>query len=190
MLRSHLISGTIALAILVLSATPLVASDSSRRTAPTTTFVDGTFGFRVKKDESRYWNFVPPKKEGPLRLTLDHTIGGKKDFIRFQVYAWETKKLGGTEAMHLERWKGEVQKLFGEIAEQKTRDKARFGRYKTRSFTAYGKLATDETQIRRLTCHVFKYKSHMYTVILMHEPGMDKKYKKEIQALQKYFRAA
>ena len=41
MLRSHLISGTIALAILVLSATPLVASDSSRRTAPTTTFVDG-----------------------------------------------------------------------------------------------------------------------------------------------------
>lgn len=155
-----------------------------------TKHIDRNFAFRVERPDSRHWSFRPAKGDSSnMRLEINHVIGGKKDFIRYQIYAYETKILNKTESEHLARWTAELKKQFSEIVEQDSNGRDRFSRYKTQSYTAYGKLKNDPTQIRRITAHIFKHKSFMYTIVQIHEPKMDEKYAKDMKAIEKSFRA-
>lgn len=152
-------------------------------------FVDEQFRFKMRKTDSRHWRFTAIKRQsGSLRAQLEHRIGGRKDILRIQVHAWENKKLGATEERHLDRWQNEIDKQFSEIVERKTDTRSRFGRYTCRSYTAYGRLTRDGSQLRKVTAHVFKYKKNMYTVVVTHEPNMDVKYAADLRFIAKNFR--
>ncbi len=182
------ISGIAVVAVALFFPTPTHAQRGQKEDS--TKHVDREFAFRVDRPDSRHWSFRPAKGDSSaMRLEINHVIGGKKDFIRYQIYAYEMKILNKTETQHLGRWTEEVKKLFSEIVEQEAKGRDRFGRHKTQSFSAYGKLKSDPTEIRRITAHVFKEKSFMYTVVEVHEPKMDEKYADDMKTIERSFKA-
>ncbi len=181
-------AGRIAVWFLLLTLSPALAGGSDR---DATRWVDRDFGFRVERADSEHWHFRGPRRESdPLRLQIEHHIGGKKDLIRVQVWAWDLKSVQGGESLHLDKWKQQIRDQLSEVAEEKHDDRDRYGRYRTVSYSAYGRLSKDETQIRRLKAHVFKTRRHLYTIFVVHEPEMDEKYEKELRLLQKSFKAS
>jgi len=167
---------------------PAVAGGKDR---DATRWLDRDVGFRIERADSEHWHFRGPRRDSDgMRLEIEHHIGGKKDRIRVQIWAWDLTRIQGGESVHLERWRGRIREQLSEIAEEKTDERDRFGRYRTRSYSAYGRLEKDETQIRRMTAHVFKTRGHLYTIFIVHEPEMDEKYDKDLRVLERSFRAS
>jgi len=153
-------------------------------------FQDDRFGFRLERPDSAHWRFRGAgDRETPLRVQLQHAIGGKLDPILVQVYAWESKNVRVPERTHLERFAQTFRKQHDELTGERSREKDRFGRYRTRSYTASGRSKRDPTRIQRVTIHVFKERKTLYTVLLLREPRADEKYAKAFQEIERGFRA-
>jgi len=152
-------------------------------------FTDPDFRFQAKLPQARFWSMTVPKSHGSLRLQMEHIIGGKKDFVRVAFHAYDGKKMRNTEKEILDQFATGMRKEFSEIQEQETKDKDRWGRYRTMSYRIYGRLADDRTVIRVMRVHVFKVKNTLYSVVFILDPGMEEKYAEDLGFIEKNFRA-